>query len=152
MSLGGDEPREPARRSAFDYRPGLPFDAFVSAYPTRGDPVAALRSIGHVEQMRQSRCYQQSGGELGCISCHDPHQLPGAGERVAYYRNRCLACHAEPGCALPRDERLAKHLDDDCTACHMPMLGTVDIAHTAITLHTIPRGGRETPRSGATKP
>jgi len=89
--------------------------------------------------MRESRCYQQSGQRLGCISCHDPHRLPEAAERVAYYRDRCLVCHADRGCRLPRPARIARNADDDCTACHMPRVQATDVAHTSLTRHNIPR-------------
>ena len=135
---GAQRTNQPGR-SAFDYRPGLPFDRFVRVSEVSGDPVSRLQAVGQVEQMHRSRCYQESGGELGCITCHDPHRLPEPGERVAYYQSRCLQCHAEHGCALPRAQRLAQRPDDDCTACHMPRSHALDIAHTAITVHTIPR-------------
>jgi hypothetical protein len=126
-------------RSAFDYRPGLPFDAFVRVSESQADPILRRSAVGHVEQMRQSRCYRQSDGRLGCISCHDPHRLPEPGERVAYYRGRCLECHAEDACRLPHAARIARSPEDDCTACHMPRSPAADIAHTALTRHTIPR-------------
>jgi hypothetical protein len=137
--LQGSSRRNQPDRTAFDYRPGLPFDAFVLVSDARGDPISRLRAVGHVEQMRQSRCYQESGGELGCISCHDPHRLPDPKERVGYYRGRCQECHAQRGCSLPPQARRVQQPDDDCTACHMPRSPAADIAHTAITLHTIPR-------------
>ena len=37
-----------------------------------------FEAVGHVEQMESSRCFRESQGRLGCISCHDPHRLPGA--------------------------------------------------------------------------
>ncbi len=126
-------------RSVTAYRPGLPLESFVRVVYAHGDPVAERTVVGQVEQMRKSRCYQGSGGELGCVSCHDPHRLPAVGERVAYYRGRCLECHATRGCTLPRDDRLLQSPDDDCTACHMPPTRVLDVAHTAITLHTVPR-------------
>ncbi len=143
--LQGTKRQDQPGQTAFDYRPGLPFDRFVRVPEARGDPIPSRQAVGHVKQMHLSRCYRESGGELGCISCHDPHRLPDAGERVAYYRGRCLECHAEHGCTLPRAQRLARRPDDDCTACHMPQGQAADIAHTAITLHTIPRNIRARP-------
>jgi hypothetical protein len=137
--LQGIERRDLPGRSIFDYRPGLPFGEFVAVSYARGDPVALRRSVGQVEQMRASRCYEQSQGELGCISCHGPHSVPSRENRVAYYRDRCMRCHAGKACTLAREERLDESPDDDCTACHMPRSQTVDIAHTAITVHYIPR-------------
>jgi hypothetical protein len=137
--LQGVERRDQPGRSKFDYRPGLPFGEFVDISYAHGDPVALRRSVGQFEQMRASRCYEQSQEELGCISCHDPHRVPSRENRVSYYRDRCMQCHAQKGCTLAREQRLVESPGDDCTACHMPRSQTVDIAHTAITIHSIPR-------------
>ena len=89
--------------------------------------------------MYESRCFRASRGKMGCISCHDPHGLPAPAEKVAYYRDRCLECHAEKGCRLPRPERLARGRDDSCIECHMPRSPNEQVPHTATTLHLIPR-------------
>ena len=89
--------------------------------------------------MHASRCFRASQGALGCISCHDPHRLPGPEERVSFYQRRCLECHADRGCTLPPSVRLKQSKDDDCTACHMPRSKTYDIPHTAMTDHRILR-------------
>lgn len=125
--------------SPFDYRPGLAFDEFVSVSSSAGDPLSRKNAVGQVEQMRESRCYQKSDGRLGCLSCHDPHRLPSASEKVAFYRGHCLECHESQGCSLPKPERLARNPLDDCVACHMPQATVVDVAHTSRTLHNIPR-------------
>ena len=72
--------------------------------------------------MESSRCFRASRGELGCISCHDPHRLPAPATKAAYYRERCLECHEQKGCALPSAERQARGPGEDCIACHMPRL------------------------------
>ena len=89
--------------------------------------------------MHESRCFRASQGKMGCISCHDPHELARPEEKVAYYRERCLDCHAEKGCSLPRPERLAEGRDDRCIDCHMPRSPNEQVPHTATTLHLIPR-------------
>jgi len=76
---------------------------------------------------------------MGCISCHDPHRMPQADQRIAYYRERCLRCHQDKACSLPVDVRLAKNKADDCIACHMPPFSTADITHTAATDHRVLR-------------
>src|SRR5690349_19959663 len=100
--------------------------------------------------MRDSRCFRDGGGSLGCISYHDPHESPAPEAKVSYYRKRCLACHADRGCSLPRDDRLARAPDDSCVRCHMPRRAVADIAHVASTLHSIPRHAveGEAPGSG----
>jgi len=97
------------------------------------------RIVGHVDQMRRSVCYTKSNQELGCISCHDPHMLPEPSERVVYYQERCLECHAKRGCSLTSDVRLKKSPSDDCVSCHMPKLPVNTVGHSAITDHMIPR-------------
>lgn len=125
--------------SPFDYRPGLPLEKFLSVTPERFGVTRQFRTVGHVGQMRKSRCYAGSKEELGCISCHDPHKLPEPSERVAYYQKRCLECHADRGCSLPAEARLKKSPKDDCVSCHMPRLPLSDISHAAVTDHMIPR-------------
>ncbi len=98
-----------------------------------------MELIGQAEQLESSRCFRASGGELGCISCHDPHRLPPPASRAAYYRGRCMKCHERRGCALPKAERQSRGPGEDCIACHMPRPAVADIPHTVITDHRIPR-------------
>jgi hypothetical protein len=130
---------ERSENASFDYRPGLPLEKFLLIMTSRFDPTLRYMAVGHVEQMRSSRCYVASSGELGCISCHDPHRLPDPASRVAYYRQGCLKCHARRGCTLPLAERREKSPGDDCAGCHMPRSAASNVAHTALTDHTIPR-------------
>jgi hypothetical protein len=126
-------------RSLADYRPGLPLGEFVSVFvhpPAEADP---RKAVSHAEQMQQSRCFRASAGRLGCTSCHDPHVLPPAPERVAWYRGRCLSCHEDTSCTLARPERLRQNPADSCIDCHMPPGDGSNIAHSAITDHRIPR-------------
>ena len=133
-------------RRAEDYRPGLPFHQFWTVLePSAGR--AENRFVGQVEQMHESRCFRASRGRLGCISCHDPHQLPAPEEKVAYYRDRCLECHADRGCRLPAAVRLERSRDDDCAGCHMPRSRSSDILHAAATSHRILRHADEPDRS-----
>jgi hypothetical protein len=124
-------------RDLLDYRPGLPWDHFASTFvphPALADP---RQSVGHFEQVEQSRCFEASAGRLSCVSCHDPHALPDAGKAAEYYRGRCLICHESRGCTAPAPSRAAKA--DSCIACHMPRRDSSNIAHTAVTDHHIPR-------------
>jgi tetratricopeptide (TPR) repeat protein len=130
-------------KQAFDYRPGLPLHAFLAVFVRAPEFAAGQRAVGQVEQMHQSRCFRASKRQLGCISCHDPHVLPTAEERVAHYRSSCFGCHREQSCALALAERRKQNREDSCIACHMPRLATADIAHTAITDHRILRRAEE---------
>jgi hypothetical protein len=126
-------------RDIFEYRPGLPLQLFLSVFE-RLPELRDSKAVGQVEQMQTSRCYTASKGQLGCISCHDPHVLPAAEEKNGYYRQRCLACHSQPGhlmCSASLPER--KQKDDACHACHMPRLHVSDVAHTAMSDHRVLR-------------
>jgi Tfp pilus assembly protein PilF len=122
----------------FDYRPGLPLHLFWSFF-VRGPEGDLQKAVGHVEQMHQSRCYRASNGQLGCASCHDPHRQPAPAERGAFYRGRCLQCHAEKPCTLPAAVRREQSPEDSCVQCHMPRFPSSNIAHTAVTDHRVPR-------------
>jgi Flp pilus assembly protein TadD len=121
-----------------DFRPGLPFYSVWSVFE-RAAGTDEDRFVGQVEQMHESRCFRDSGGRLGCISCHDPHRRPSPEERASYFRERCLECHADRGCRLPEATRRARVRGDDCTGCHMPRSESSDVAHVAVTNHRIPR-------------
>jgi tetratricopeptide (TPR) repeat protein len=135
--LVGDERVERIGRNVFDYRPGLPLTEFFVDHGITTDNGQKL--VGQVEQMKSSRCFRASQGRLGCISCHDPHELPTPEEKVAYFRERCLACHENKGCKLPEPVRLAGNRQNDCAGCHMPMAKAEDAVHIAVRDHRILR-------------
>jgi hypothetical protein len=121
-------------------RPGLPLSDFRVHYDfDRGRDQMTV--VGHVEQLRQSRCYEKSPG-LTCVSCHDPHARSKPADPVAFYRQKCLDCHADKPCSLPLEPRLKQNPADSCAACHMPK-GDTDIPHVAFTHHRI---GRHAPQ------
>jgi hypothetical protein len=124
-------------RDLTEYRPGLPWEQFVSVFVLPPDAADYRKSVGQFEQMEASRCFAGSGGKLGCTSCHDPHHKPTPAEAEGFFRERCLACHESKGCSLPAAERRAK--DDRCVACHMPRRESSTIAHASVTDHRVPR-------------
>jgi len=129
-----------AGREPSDYRPGLPIHRFLAVFLMKNGKRGKFEAVGHVEQMATSRCFAASKGQLGCISCHDPHRLPAPTTKVAYYRERCLECHAKKGCALPLARRQSRGQAEDCIACHMPRPAITNVPHTAATDHRILRG------------
>jgi predicted CXXCH cytochrome family protein len=137
-----------------DFRPGLPFQQFWIVLSAAG--TAENRLVNHVEQIHESRCFRASRGGLGCISCHDPHRLPEPGAEAAYFRQRCLECHADRGCSLPKAARQARSKDDDCAQCHLPRSRTSDVFHGATADHRILRrpaaAGRRPESESAPRP
>ncbi len=67
---------------------------------------------------RQSPCFQNSGGTLSCVTCHDPHEDVRRNE-PRYYRARCMACH-DASYRPPSKLCRAGSEDTDCAECHMP--------------------------------
>jgi hypothetical protein len=143
-------------RSQSDYRPGLPLADYVTVFVRTPEAADSQRIVSHVEQMRDSVCFQKSGGKFGCTSCHDPHRQPAEAE--AHYRQRCLTCHGTPDhpntrrveaptCALPLAKRQTPELRDNCIHCHMPRNASSNVTHLAVTDHRVPRrtGGPATP-------
>lgn len=134
-------------RSFFDFRPGDRLeDVFVVfSSNTRQESRGNFRAVSHVEQMRESRCFQASQEKLGCTSCHDPHQVPSELQRVEHYRQSCLKCHAQQGCSMPLDERKKQSTEDSCIQCHMPTSDISNVPHTVQTDHRILRTPQSTP-------
>ncbi len=93
--------------------------------------------VGHFEQLRQSDCYKKSA-DLTCITCHDPHAKEKPKDTLAFFRQKCLDCHAIQPCGLNPAERRKKDATDNCAACHMPR-GDTEIPHIAFTHHRIGR-------------
>ncbi|MFO0842920.1 MAG: multiheme c-type cytochrome [Gemmataceae bacterium] len=152
--LGGVQRQLRRGRDWLDYRPGTALEDFFCVYVVNPDLASRTRAVGQVEQMHRSKCYQKGDpkARLGCISCHDPHRRPDGEEAVSHFRQRCLACHQTKGCTSPREARLAKRPDDSCVACHMPRVGAIDVAHTALTDHTIPRLPTSAPAGTSPRP
>lgn len=131
--LEGNVAIERAGRHAYDFRPGDILDDYVRHYVLVGDQSSGVGANSQFEALAQSACKKKSGDVMSCMSCHDPHSSPPAGERSAYFRGKCLACHGAAFGARHHPE------NTDCTACHMPSSLSVDIAHTEVTDHRIQR-------------
>lgn len=121
-------------RSMSDYRPGGRLADYVVHFGFAGEK-QRMQVVGHVEQMRLSRCWQSSE-TLTCTTCHDPHGKPSDRELIAVYREKCLSCHALDACGIPQTTRTAGENGDNCMTCHMPR-GPTEIPHFAFTHHRI---------------
>lgn len=122
-----------------DFRPGTELDntlnIFLAPFTRQSVPKDDL--LEHYLSMRLSKCYRNSNGGLGCISCHDPHVEPSQQEAPVYFRQKCLACHTEKSCAVPLSLRQRKTPPDDCAGCHMPKRDVTVISHSVLTNHRI---------------
>ena len=121
-------------RSLLDFRPGRKLSDYLAHYAPQS-PNTDMKVVGHVEQMRLSRCYQ-ADARLTCITCHDPHAEQTPSDTQAAYREKCLKCHTDQSCKASSEDRRATTVADDCIQCHMPR-GPTEIPHFAFTHHRI---------------
>ncbi|WP_339733401.1 multiheme c-type cytochrome [uncultured Gimesia sp.] len=138
-------------RGEFDFRPGNLIEDLWIVFQ-EGDRITATgdtQAVSQVEQMHQSQCYQKSASQMGCISCHDPHQFPTETERVAYFEKRCLKCHGESTNQCSRPEDTPTQLKASCISCHMPKRAAFSVPHTSLTDHRILRNKNERPQKPA---
>jgi len=141
-----------------DFRPGESIFDYASYFVWESQPGAAgalpsdARATSQWEALLESGCRRGAGDKLTCTSCPDPHSTASAmsdEQRIAYYRSRCLVCHATDSPAA-KSASENEHVragfatthhpeNPDCTACHMPRAAADDIAHEQVTDHRIPR-------------
>lgn len=122
-------------KTPFDFRPGLPLAQFVQHYELE-TPNPLMSVVGHVEQMHQSKCYQETK-TLSCLTCHGPHGEPAKGEALTkHYNQICGSCHQPEACRVSPERREKESPQNDCIACHMPQTPT-DIPHLAFTHHRV---------------
>lgn len=134
-----------AGKSYQDFRPGSALDDMIAILmvPPRRDSPPQSDLLEHYFSMTLSKCYEESGRRLSCITCHDPHVQPAKQEASMYFRLKCLTCHTEKSCAVPLAIRQRKNPPDDCSGCHMPKRVVKEISHSMLTNHRIIRESGE---------
>jgi predicted CXXCH cytochrome family protein len=126
-------------RGDFSYRAGEPLSGYLVQVDVEEEgqaPSERFEINHHAYRLRQSRCFLESGGGVGCLDCHDPHRVVPREEMTARVDGACRGCHA----TLP-----ARHADAGCASCHMPRRRTQDVIQVLMTDHRIQRepGGPE---------
>jgi predicted CXXCH cytochrome family protein len=126
-------------RGPFSYKPGEPLADFILHFDRapakdRGDK---FEIAGAAYRLRQSACFEKSGGALLCTTCHDPHDIRRGEEAADHYTKVCRQCHGAP---FDRVVASGSHTpSSDCVGCHMPKRRTDDAVHVIITDHYIQR-------------
>lgn len=141
-------------RKFYDFRPGDRLEDVFVIFAGNSRPDARQKDAGndvsavsHVEQMRESRCYQASSQQMGCTSCHDPHHVPTETERVQLYRKNCLKCHTDQSCTITPENRRQKSSEDSCIDCHMPRADLSNVPHTVQTDHRVLKDPKKGPQN-----
>jgi predicted CXXCH cytochrome family protein len=113
-----------------DFVPGEDLFDFAAYFVFKSENGSGGRATSQWEALLRSECKKKSGDRMTCTTCHDPHGSPAQAETTAFYREKCLQCHA--GLA-------EKHHPEnpDCTSCHMAISPSSDIAHEQVTDHWI---------------
>jgi hypothetical protein len=119
--------------------PARPLDEILTIFVPEDAEAAANPVViaGQGDRLRRSACFTQSGGQMRCTSCHDPH-APAATDDKTWFRMRCQKCHGPEACT-----RKPEHGDagpnPDCVSCHMERVGSSDVPHAYGTDHWIRR-------------
>jgi len=135
-------------RPEYSQRPGERLDeySFHIDYQPPRDNYDRFEINHHAYRLFQSECHKQSNGQLGCLTCHDPHSKPAPEERIAYHRANCLKCHEVEQCDTASGIESVAAADAmahgaaslaNCMECHMPVTRTQDVIHVTMTDHTI---------------
>ena len=123
-------------RAVYSFRPGEALSDYLIHFDhlagTGHDDKFEINSSAY--RLRQSQCFQKSGGRLTCTSCHNPHRTPRGAEAVQQFRQSCLKCHNELSNRAHPEPGFA-----DCAGCHMPKRRTEDVIHVVMTDHRIQR-------------
>ena len=126
-------------RGTFSFRPGEPLADYLIQFdhaPGSGRD-DKFEIAGAAYRLRQSVCFQKSGGAMVCTTCHDPHRAPRGEEAAVQYTAACRKCHEQKLRALVTGGRHTA--DTNCIVCHMPKRRTDDVIHAVMTDHRIVR-------------
>jgi len=125
-------------KTFFDFHPGMKLSEVMNVFmPEYEGAQDKMIMASHVERMKKSQCYMQSG-KMSCITCHNPHISIKFTPR-AQYLNACQNCHGNMSGQHPCSEKAEVRATkgNDCVACHMPHNSSIDIPHVAVTDHFI---------------
>ena len=118
-------------KSLAAFKPGDDLNKSVIYFIDNSKTQLGRRASSQYEALLRSACKRASGDKMTCTTCHDPHGSPSPAERVAFFRARCLGCHADAKIVTHHPEQ------QDCASCHMPTRTTLDISHEQLTDHDV---------------
>ena len=146
-------------KSFFDFKPGQKLSDYMNVFLPRYENESSFIMASHADRLKQSKCFIESANKkidlnqkkytnaqftentsssLTCITCHNPHvSVKVTGRQVL--NNPCIKCHENSkmlsACTEKESVRALKN--NDCSGCHMPSTGTIDIPHVSVHDHKI---------------
>lgn len=124
-------------KSLDEYRAGERLDTVLAVYAWDGPSTGIPSVVEHPLEMKRSICWQKSTTKMWCGFCHNVHKPKPVS--AAFYRAKCLNCHARQTCNRTPDVSNPAHRENNCIACHMPKRQVIESAHVAFTDHRIRR-------------
>lgn len=126
----------------FDFKPGDSiadhWNIFLPRFDGRNDK---FLMASQADRLMQSRCFIESQN-ISCITCHNPH-IDVRETPVAQFNNACIGCHTAPAQTCTEKPEVRALQNDNCSGCHIPKSGSVDIPHVSISDHKIQIPGKE---------
>ncbi len=133
-----------------DFKPGMVLSDFWEVYmPKYKGQNDEFIMASHAQRLQLSKCFIESNKQnktagknfetlnLTCITCHNPHvSVKKIGTQI--FNNACIKCHSNTNqtlCSETEKNRMVNN--NDCSNCHMPRSGTIDIPHVTVHDHWI---------------
>lgn len=133
-----------------DFKPGMVLSDFWEVYmPKYKGQNDEFIMASHAQRLQLSKCFTESNKQnktagknfetlnLTCITCHNPHvSVKKTGTQI--FNNACIKCHSNTNqtlCGETEKNRMVNN--NDCSNCHMPRSGTIDIPHVTVHDHWI---------------
>lgn len=123
-----------------DFKPGMHLNSVMNVFlPRFSGAENEFIMASQADRLRMSECFKQT--EMTCITCHNPH-ISVKVTPIEHFNNACTNCHNSTPksestllCSEEESKRLA--VDNNCSGCHMPKSGSIDIPHVSISDHFI---------------
>jgi len=144
-------------KSFYDFKPGQKLSDYISVFlPKYKNADKDFIMASHADRLKQSPCFIKSYEKvqsqnklkpyqeaMTCVTCHNPHvSVKETNKNV--FNDACINCHRSISLNPSEEKALKKagcglHSNkiSDCTGCHMPLSGSIDIPHVTVHDHYI---------------
>jgi tetratricopeptide (TPR) repeat protein len=151
-------------KSFYDFKPGMKLSDHISVFlPKYKNADDEFIMASHADRLKQSQCFiksyelamKNSKGSLKpykdaltCVTCHNPH-VSVRETNPNVFNDACNACHKSGGksgllctekSVVAARNAAPGHAPaslSNCTKCHMPRSGSIDIPHVTVHDHYI---------------